>query len=285
MSNRLPSAALTRLLASPRFEVMPTTSVEEQVHATLSRATTVTVTASPAKSIHATIELAARLAGAGYDAVPHLAARMISGHDELADIVARLTEAGVHKVFVPAGDAKEPAGDYQQSLDVLRDLRALGDPFAEVAITGYPESHPSIDDDVTVQSMWDKREFATHIVSNMTFSDEHLARWLERIRRRGVTLPVYVGVPGPVERTKLLGMATKIGVGESMRFLAKQKGIFARIAAPGFGTEHFARRVANLCGNDRLGIVGLHIFTFNQVAAAAQWREGLLAEAREAATS
>ena len=276
MSNVFPSTELHRLLAHPRYEVLPTASIEEQVRAHVPAGLTVTVTASPAKPIGATIDLATSLAAAGYDAVPHLAARMISGRGELSEICERLTTAGVSKVFVPAGDAKEPAGDYVMSLDLLRDLDALGRPFEQVAITGYPESHPSIDDDVTIQSMWDKREFATHIISNMTFDDAGLAAWVERIRRRGIALPLYVGVPGPVERTKLLGMAGKIGVGESMRFLRKQKGIFARIAAPGFGTDSFVQRVAALAANDSLGIAGLHLFTFNQVEATEAWRQKLL---------
>lgn len=282
MSNAYPSAILGDLLANPRYEVLPTASIEDTVTTHLPAGMTVTVTASPAKPIEATVELATRLAGAGYDAVPHLAARMISGPGQLHEIVAALTQAGVAKVFVPAGDAKDPAGEYTQSLDVLRELRAMGDPFAEVSITGYPESHPNIDDDVTIQSMWDKRTYATHLISNMTFSDDVLAGWLERVRRRGVTLPVYVGVPGPVERTKLLGMATKIGVGESLRFLNKQKGIFARIAAPGFKTETFVRRVAALAQNETLGVAGLHVFTFNQVEATERWRRQMLDEVHSA---
>ncbi|CCH79489.1 conserved hypothetical protein [Nostocoides japonicum T1-X7] len=276
MSNAYPSTELHRLLSNPRYEVLPTPSIEEQIRAHIPTGLTVTVTASPAKPIDTTIELATTLAAAGYDAVPHLAARMIGGRGQLSEIVERLTAAGVSKVFVPAGDAKEPAGEYVQSLDLLRDLDFLGRPFEQVAITGYPESHPSIDDDVTIQSMWDKRTYATHIISNMTFDDARLATWVERIRRRGIALPLYVGVPGPVERTKLLGMATKIGVGESMRFLKKQKSIFARIAAPGFGTDSFVHRVAALAANDALGIAGLHLFTFNQVEATENWRQRLL---------
>ncbi len=275
MSN-YPSTVLRGFLSTARFEVMPTAAIEAQVHEHLAAGTTVTVTASPTKPITATLDLAVSLAGAGYDAVPHLAARMITGRSELAEIVERLTGAGITKVFVPAGDAKEPAGDYHGSLDLITDLEALGHPFAQVAITGYPESHPNIDDDVTIQSMWDKRRFATHIISNMTFDDSGIAHWAERLRRRGVVLPVIVGVPGPVERAKLLGMATRIGVGESMRFLAKQKGVLARIASPGFSPDRFVERVAAIAANDRLGITGLHLFTFNQVQATEAWRRRLL---------
>ena len=91
--------------------------------------------------------------------------------------------------------------------------------------------------------MWDKRRYATHVVSNLTFDPQLLATGCDRLRARGVTMPVLIGIPGPVDRTKLLTMATKIGVGESTRFLAKHKGTFARLAAPGgFTGERFLEK-------------------------------------------
>jgi methylenetetrahydrofolate reductase (NADPH) len=258
---------------------MPTATIADAVCTHVPTSVAVTVTAAPGKGLGATLDLAVALADAGYRVVPHLAARMVSGRTELAEVVARLGEHGITGVFVPAGDADPPAGPYTGAVDLLRDLDEIDHPFTHVGVTGYPESHPTIDDDVTVQAMWDKRRHATHIVSNMTFDAEHLATWCERVRRRGVTLPIIVGVPGPVERTKLLGMATKIGVGESLRFLRKQRSVFARIAAPGFSTDRFVSRVASLAVNESLGIEGLHIFTFNQVEVIEAWRRRMLEEA------
>ncbi|MBP6996216.1 MAG: methylenetetrahydrofolate reductase [Phycicoccus sp.] len=279
MSNTFPSSRVHDLMRTARFEVMPTAKIEEQVLASVPRDVPVTVTAAQNKGIEATIALSVSLAGQGYRVVPHLAARMISGRPELEEIVARLTGAGITDVFIPGGDATPPAGSYEQALDLLEDLDTLGRPFSHIGITGYPESHPTIDDDVTIQSMWDKRKYATHIVTNMTFDAEHFGTWVERIRRRGVTLPVLVGVPGPVERAKLLRMATMIGVGQSMSFLKKQRGIFARIAAPGFHPDRFVARIAALSADNQLGIEGLHVFTFNQVDVIERWREESLAKA------
>ena len=279
MSNELPTVALTRLLEGARYEVMPTATIGDTVRTHVPLTVPVTVTAAPGKGLGATLDLATSLADSGYRVVPHLAARMVSGRAELTEIVARLKEHDVSAVFVPAGDADPPAGPYHGAVDLLRELDDMGHHFTHVGITGYPESHPTIDDDVTVQSMWDKRHYATHIVSNMTFDAEHLSTWAERVRRRGVTLPLIIGVPGPVERTKLLGMATKIGVGESLRFLRKQKSVFARIASPGFSTDRFVSRVAALATNEALGVEGLHIFTFNQVEVIETWRRRMLDEA------
>jgi methylenetetrahydrofolate reductase (NADPH) len=277
MRNSRHGAFLADMLTSARFEVLPTGSIEDKVLEHLPLGRTVTVTASPTKGIEATLALAERLAGRGYAAVPHLAARMVSGRSELEEICARMREAGVRTVFVPGGDQDPPAGDYSSALELLEDLTALGQPFAEVGITGYPESHPTISDDLTVQSMWDKRRHATHVVSNLTFDPETVGRWIDRLRTRGVTMPVLLGIPGPIDRAKLLAMATRIGVGDSTRFLAKHKGTFARLAAPGgFTGERFLERCAPVLARPEAMVTGLHVYTFNQVAETEAWRREYL---------
>jgi methylenetetrahydrofolate reductase (NADPH) len=267
MRNKRLGPFLADMLASARYEVLPTGSIEDKVLAHVPLSTTVTVTASPAK----------RLARHGYPAVPPLAARMVSGRSELAEICARMQAAGVRTVFVPGGDQDPPAGDYSSALDLLQDLTELGSPFPEVGITGYPESHPTITDDVTVQAMWDKRRHATYVVSNLSFDPETISVWVDRMRARGVTMPMLLGIPGPIDRTKLLAMATKIGVGDSTRFLAKHKGTFARLAAPGgFTGERFLERCAPFLARPEARVTGLHVYTFNQVAETEAWRRDYL---------
>jgi methylenetetrahydrofolate reductase (NADPH) len=274
------STTLIRLLQHARYEVLPTAPTEDKVLEHLPRGHTVTVTASPTKGLEATFDLAERLAGHGYVVVPHLAARMVTGRAELEEIVDRLVGKGITQVFVPGGDA-EAVGDYPDALALLEDLKDLGSPFAHVGITGYPESHPTIHDDLTVQSMWDKRRYATHIVSNLTFDPSVVRDWVRRLRARGVTMPLLLGLPGPVERTKLLTMATRIGVGESTKFLAKNKGLFARLAAPGgFTGESFLEKCAPALGEDGALVEGLHVFTFNQVAETEAWRTAMLERLR-----
>lgn len=277
MRNKMSSReTLVRLLGQARYEVLPTASTEDKVLANVPRDVTITVTASPSKGLDATFDLAERLAGHGYTVVPHVAARMVRDRAELTEICDRLTGKGITRIFVPGGDA-EAVGDYPDALALLEDLAALGRPFVQVGITGYPESHPTIHDDLTVQSMWDKRRYATHIVSNLTFDPEVIRDWVHRMRGRGITTPLLLGIPGPVERTKLLAMATKIGVGESTRFLAKHKGTFARLAAPGgFTGERFLEKCAPTLGEPTALVEGLHVFTFNQIAETEAWRQDLL---------
>ncbi len=267
---------LKRLLTHARYEVLPTASTEDKVLASIPLDVPVTVTASGAKGLEATLVLAEKLAGHGYVTVPHLAARMISGRAELVEIRSRLAEAGITRVFVPGGDV-DPVGDYPDAFSLLEDLAKLEQPFTQIGITGYPESHPKITDDLTVQAMWDKRRHATHVVSNLTFDPGAIKSWVGRMRGRGVTTPLLLGMPGPIDRTKLLAMATKIGVGESSRFLVKHKSTLARLAAPGgFTGQKFLEDCAGVASKPESLIEGLHIFTFNQIAETEAWRQDLL---------
>ena len=270
------SAAVARLLQHARFEVLPTATIEEKILASVPAERQLTVTASPAKGLEETFELTERLAAHGYDVVPHIAARQVHSKTELTEIVARLAAAGVTTVFVPGGDA-QAAGDYPDALSLLEDLASIDHPFTDVGITGYPESHPTISDDLTIQSMWDKRKYATQVVSNMTFDPKLIAHWVTRLRARGVQLPLWLGIPGPIDRAKLLTMATKIGGGDSTKFLGKHKGTFARLAAPGgFTGERFLASCGAVAAMPDMKIAGTHVFTFNQVAETEAWRREVL---------
>lgn len=97
-TSRAPEAAsaLARLLRDARYEVLPTAKVEAELHEHVPPGRAVTATGSPAKGLEPTLAMAERLAASGYDVVPHLAARMVAGRGELAEIADRLVAAGVH---------------------------------------------------------------------------------------------------------------------------------------------------------------------------------------------
>jgi methylenetetrahydrofolate reductase (NADPH) len=273
------AAKLAPLLHRARYEVLPTASAEQAVLSAVPPEVTITITASPAKGLEPTLDLTERLVSQGYRVVPHLSARLVRDHGHFAEIVSRLVAAGVDDVFVPAGDAESPAGEYASALDALERLTELGRPFAQVGITGYPERHPKIEDDITVQAMWDKRRHATYVVSNLCLDPATLRHWIGRIRRRGVTLPLFVGLAGPVDRGKLLTMAAKIGVSDSARFAAGQGKAVAKLAVPGaYQPERLLDRLAPTLSDPASRVGGLHIFTFNQLQQTEAWRQRLLAE-------
>jgi methylenetetrahydrofolate reductase (NADPH) len=270
-------AHVAPLLQRPRYEVFPAKSTEETVLEWVPTDLTVTVTASPAKGLDPTLDLTERLTARGYRVVPHVSARLVRDDAHLADIVARLTACGVDDVFVPGGDADPPAGRFDSALALLDRLAEMGRPFSRVGVTGYPESHPRIDDDITIQAMWDKRHHAAYLVSNLCFDPATLRHWIRRVRARGVTMPMFIGIAGPVDRARLLRMATKAGVAESARFLTGHTEWLLRLGTPtGYNPGRLLERTGATLADPASAVEGLHVFTFNQVRQTEQWRRSLL---------
>ncbi len=269
--------ALAEVLERPRYEVLPLPGVEEEVAEHVPPQATVTVTASARQGMAATMALAERLVEGGHTVVPHLSARSVSDETELKEILDEIVRLGIREVFVVGGDADRPVGTFAGSLDLLAAMDRLGYQL-DVGIAGYPETHPRISDDVTVQAMWDKRQYATYLVSQICFDPTVVVGWVERIRRRGVELPVYAGVPGPAATRQLLRVSRRVGVGQSMRFLAHHRAGMLRLARPGaWQPDRLVAGLAPHLADPHLRLRGLHLYTFNDVAATERWRQATLA--------
>lgn len=266
------SDALTAALRRARYEVIPLAGVVDDVLEHVPRDLTVTVTASPTRGLDPTLLTSEQLAGYGYHTVPHLSARLIADRAHLADVLARLVAAGIGEVFVVAGDADVPAGAFDGAVDLLAAMAEVGHHLT-VGVTGYPERHAFIPDDVTVQAMWDKRRYASYIVSQVCFDASVIADWVHRVRTRGVLLPIWIGLPGVVSRAKLLRISQRIGVGESVRFLGRHRGWVAGALRRGaHAQDHIVDGLASIVADPDMAIAGVHLFTFNEVAPTEAWR-------------
>jgi len=274
MTTEAARARVAELLAHPRYEVLPFGDVEEAVLAHVPTDVTLTVTVSPRKGVEHTLDVAERLGAHGYAVVPHLSARLVRDRAHLAEILARVDAMGAHDVFVVAGDADEPAGEFEGAAPLLEAIAELGHRFEHVGITGYPESHPLIPDETTIQAMFDKARFATYIVSQICFDPTVTAGWVERVWNRGTRLPIHVGIPGAVPRTKLLRISKVIGLGASTRFLRRHRGWLAHAVRPGgFDPDSLIDGLEPSLEDPERKIAGFHIFTFNDLADTESWRQ------------
>lgn len=267
-----------------RYEVLPLPGVEEQLASSVDPARSVTITASPKQGQEATLDLAERLAGHGFHVVPHISARLVVDQVHLKDLLDRALGVGITELFVVGGDPDRPMGEYADSLSVLRSMADLGygldrgqDPgadratgsFRQIGIAGYPEGNPKISDDVLIQSMWDKKEFVSYVVSQICFAPVVLARWVQRLRDRGIDLRLLVGVPGPTTVSRLLRISRRVGVGDSMKFLGSHGAGMLRLVKPGqYTPDRLLDRLFARCADE---LDGIHVYTFNNVAAAESW--------------
>lgn len=269
-------AAMARRIS---YEVLPFRRTEDAVLAHVPTSVPLTVTVTEARGLDATIGLTERLHRHGYTVAPHLAARQFTDVSHVEDVVARLRDAGVRSVFVVGGDAREQAGRFPDAFSLLQVMEALGHPFTEVGIGGYPEGHGSIPADAVDLSLKRKAPMATRIITQICFDAATTRAWAAGVASAGIDLPVYVGLPGPVNRQKLVRISAGIGLGQSARFLRKQSGLLLRLLLPrGYRPDRLVRRLGGTGGGN---IAGLHVFTFNELRQTERWRQRLLASVAE----
>ncbi|PSQ63490.1 MAG: methylenetetrahydrofolate reductase [Halobacteriales archaeon SW_8_66_22] len=268
------------LLRDARFELMPFDSFDDEL-TYLPDGATIAITTSPQLGIERTVERAEQAAADGYEPVPHIAARYVRDGDHLEEIARRLTEAGVTEIFVPGGDREEPVGEFESAYQLLVALDETEYSFEEVGITGYPEGHEFLDEQTLRTEMDKKAPYATFIVTQLCYNPEAVIEWIEKIRGRGVDLPVEVGIPGVMKYSRLLQISRKVGVGDSVKFLRKTTGVvdFVRQIVGSRGTykpDELVDGLGPYADDEEYKISGIHIYTFNQTTDTEDWRRGRL---------
>jgi len=165
----------------------------------------------------------------GMEPIPHLAARSLTGPEQLHDTLARLRhEADVRDVLLVGGSRDRPIGEFESTIDMLGtglfqhfELRSIG-------VAGHPGGNNDIPDEKIREALQYKNSFACHnnvhmyIVTQFTLDDAVVLGWLEQIREWGNQLPVNIGFPGPARINTLLRYSRMCGVNRSLRFLRKQ---------------------------------------------------------------
>ena len=275
--DRSTAAPLRRqLLADAHFEVIPLKNLTEQLQH-LPLGASVSVTASPNKSLDDTWNLAKDLLVRGFRPIPHLASRMLESRQQLDRLIKELAELGLNELFLVGGDAPSPHGPYEDSIQVLQAILGLDHKLAHIGVTAYPDGHSFIENEVLSSSLRAKQEIlkeaglASHAATQMCFDPNTIRGWLESERASGLEIPIHLGIPGAVERKKLLSVGARLGVGASLRYLQKNRGTLARMVMPGGYNPN--KLLSPLAGDlQRLDVQGLHIFTFNQLEATVAWR-------------
>lgn len=267
------AAAVRTLVGTADIEVIPLRSADDKLTA-IPRQTTVTVTTSAKLGLDRTLEFAGRAVRAGFDVVPHLAARQLSGEEELRRFLGRLDELRITELYLIGGDATPPAGPYPDSLRVMEAMRHIDHGVTRIGVACYPEGHPKISDAVLLEALQDKLPYSAYMVSQLCFNPDVLVAWARGIRQAGITLPLHLGLAAPMQVSKLLTLGPRIGVGTSMRYLAKQHGLLGNLMKGGaYQPESLLYRMGDDVTSPELGIERLHLFSFNQVDATVQWQQ------------
>src|SRR5579863_3456281 len=113
------SSEFASLLSQASVEISSHGDQLAQLQDNFDRGTDVTITFLPGDNYRHNVETAAALRRAGYNPVPHIAAREMPSREALDDFLTRARgEADVRRILVIAGDVAAARGPYGSSLDV-----------------------------------------------------------------------------------------------------------------------------------------------------------------------
>ena len=234
------------------------------------------ITCSPAKGIGETQRLTEEFLAGGYAPIPHFSARMVRDRAHTAELAAWCRSAGVSKMFLVGGDA-DPPGEYFDAIDFLRDFLETDHGLDAIGVTAYPDHHAYISDEKLHSALHAKQALladagvAGWCSTQMCFDAEVIEAWLRSERDAGLTLPVHLGISGVVDKTKLMTTGMRIGLGQSLGYLRKNRSAIAKMmTSTDYDPNDLLLPLSE--ANLELGVEAIHMYTFNQVEATEAWR-------------
>jgi methylenetetrahydrofolate reductase (NADPH) len=271
--------AIHHLTSTMCFELIPLKNLDAQI-AYLPPATRISVTCSPAKGIAATQEITERLRDMGHFPIPHISARLVTGADHVLELARWFKTNAIDEMFLVGGDAEQP-GPYLEALTFLKEFLGHDHGVKRIGVTAYPDGHALIDRPVLQKALHDKQMVLKEAnlqgwaSTQMCLDSTTIKTWLAAERAAGLTLPIHLGIPGVIDRTKLLTMGVRLGVGSSIRYAKKNRGTLGQLFSPGGYDPLQLLQPVSLYAKS-LNVEALHVFTFNNVDATAAWRDRVL---------
>ena len=168
------------------------------------------ITMLPGDDYKGVANKAAELTKSGFNPVPHFPARSIKNQNELKDFVNRCKDVGVKQALVIGGSA-QPIGDFHCSLQLLE--TGLFDDW-KIGIAGHPDGSPDISDSDLEKAMIDKKPYSDYIITQWCLDVKPIAAFISK-----QTLPVHVGITGPLRLSSLLKFANIVWAKNSINFL------------------------------------------------------------------
>ena len=187
------------------LEISPKTDLD-----TLPALKDVYITMLPGGDYKDTADQANKLVKKGFNPIPHFPARSIDNEIQLKEYVKRCKDGGVKQALV-IGGSREPIGKFDSSIQLLETGY-----FEEmrIGIAGHPEGSPDISDSKLEKAMKDKKPYADYIVTQWLLDPQLIIDFISK-----QSVPVHVGITGPLKFTSLIKFANIVGAKNSINFL------------------------------------------------------------------
>lgn len=271
------SARLAALLSAASVEISSRGHQIAELRDHFAAGIDVSITFLPGDNYRHNVETAVALRRAGYNAVPHVAAREMVSREALADFLARARgEADVSRILLIAGDVVSARGPFKSTRDVAASGLIEAHGIASVSVAGHPEGHPYLElpdalDGLKAWRDWGRRtNTRVDVVTQFCFESGPILQWIGALDKAGIDLPVIIGLAGPATPATLTKFALRCGIGNSMRALRAQIGRFGRLLTD-TGPDDVVRGLRSAPAAATAPITGFHLFPFGGLRKAANW--------------
>ena len=212
------------------------------------------ITLLPGEDFRQVADKAKELANLSFNPVPHFPARSIKNMNVLKDYIKRCKDCGVKQALVIGGSA-QPVGDFHCSLQLLE--TGLFEGF-RIGIAGHPDGSPDISDSDLEKAMEDKKPYADYIVTQWLMEPEPIIKFVSK-----QTMPVHVGITGPMKISSLIKFANTIGAKNSINFIKSNLGKTLDLLRPKDPND-LIEKVKSATSN-------FHIYTFGSLKETNTW--------------
>jgi len=228
-----------------------------------------------------------RLVDEGFAAMPHVPARGLATRAELDARLGAYASVGVREALAIAGGIDRVRGPFPDSISMLETGLFDAHGFARIHVAGHPEGNRDIDPSGGEQAVMDalrrknvfrsRTDAAMAIVTQFAFEPDPVIAWAERLRAKGVTLPIHIGVAGPAKLQTLIKFAMSCGVGASLRVLQRRAADLSNLILPFEPTEMLTALARHKVAHPDCLIEAVHLFPLGGINATADYAGAALA--------
>ena len=231
------------------IEISPSTDLD-----TLPALKDVYITLLPGGDFKQTADQAEKLVKKGFNPIPHVPARSIESEVQLKEYISRCKDGGTKQVLV-IGGSREPIGDFDSSIQLL-ETGYFED--MKIGIAGHPEGSPDISDSDLEKAMNEKKPYADYIVTQWLLDPQPILDFISK-----QTVPVHVGITGPLKITSLIKFANIVGAKNSLNFLKSNFSKALDLMKP--------KDPNDLIGKIKSHTNNFHIYTFGGLKETNKW--------------
>ena len=237
--------------------------------------TQIFVAAPPGRPYLRLVKTANQIRKAGFEPVPHIAARNYASAEALSDFIARSCgEADVRRVLVIAGDVDRAAGPFSGANAIIESDLLQRHGIREVGVSGYPNGHPNLSDGILASALRQKlrsaeeRNLKVKIVSQLCFDADQITAWVKSLRMLEINVPVSIGLAGPTSIRGLARFALMCGVRSSFKaYVAGKTSQLFGDASP----DDIIHSLGEALDLSMLGKVSLHFYAYGGLVRTANW--------------